>query len=122
MRIGVPKEIKVHEYRVGMTPASVREAVAHGHEVLVERNAASRQGISDADYARAGAKVVYDGSVASRRILVEVSSEPCTGSRHYLSTVPPNTRAHPASTKAKTTTKIMATILRALAVPNFAPR
>jgi alanine dehydrogenase len=58
MRIGVAKEIKVHEYRVGMTPASVREAVAHGHEVLVERGAAARQGISDADYTRAGAKVV----------------------------------------------------------------
>jgi alanine dehydrogenase len=58
MRIGVPKEIKVHEYRVGMTPASVREAVAHGHEVLVERDAALRQGITDADYTRAGAKIV----------------------------------------------------------------
>ena len=62
MRIGVPKEIKVHEYRVGMTPASVREAVAHGAEVLVERDAAARQGISDADYKRAGAKVM--GSAA----------------------------------------------------------
>src|SRR5262245_41962762 len=58
MHIGVPKEIKVHEYRVGMTPASVREAVAHGHNVLVERDAALRQGITDADYTRAGAKVV----------------------------------------------------------------
>ena len=42
MRVGVPKEIKVHEYRVGMTPASVREAVAHGHEVLVEHDAGER--------------------------------------------------------------------------------
>ena len=42
MRIGVPKEIKVHEYRVGLTPASVREVVAHGHEVLVETGAAAR--------------------------------------------------------------------------------
>jgi alanine dehydrogenase len=58
MRIGVPKEIKVHEYRVGMTPASVREAVAHGLDVYVERDAAVRQGISDADYERAGAKVL----------------------------------------------------------------
>ena len=58
MRIGVPKEIKVHEYRVGMTPASVREAVAHGHDVYVERDAAVRQGITDADYERAGAKVL----------------------------------------------------------------
>jgi len=58
MRIGVPKEIKVHEYRVGMTPASVREAVAHGHEVLVEKDAAARQGLTDADYERAGARIL----------------------------------------------------------------
>ena len=58
MRIGVPKEIKVHEYRVGMTPAAVREAVGHGHEVFVERDAAARQGIPDAHYQRAGAKVL----------------------------------------------------------------
>ena len=58
MRIGVPKEIKAHEHRVGMTPASVREAVAHGHAVLVEKDAAARQGIGDADYARAGATLL----------------------------------------------------------------
>src|SRR5215468_2191240 len=58
MRIGVPREIKVHEYRVGMTPGSVREAVAHGHEVYVERSAALRQGIADSDYERAGAKLL----------------------------------------------------------------
>jgi alanine dehydrogenase len=58
MRIGVPKEIKVHEYRVGMAPGSVREAVAHGHQVLVERDAALRQGIGNRDYERAGANVL----------------------------------------------------------------
>jgi len=58
MRIGVPKEIKVHEYRVGMTPVSVREAVARGHEVMVETNAALRQGISDDDYRKAGAVIL----------------------------------------------------------------
>src|SRR5215468_7627654 len=58
MRIGVPKEIKVHEYRVGMTPASVREAVEHGHQVFVERDAAARQGLFDRDYERAGATVL----------------------------------------------------------------
>ncbi len=58
MRIGVPKEIKVQEHRVGMTPASVREAVEHGHEVLVERDAAARQGLTDKDYARCGAKIL----------------------------------------------------------------
>src|SRR5436190_2632191 len=58
MRIGVPKEIKVHEYRVGMTPAAAREAVEHGHQVFVEHDAAARQGITDKDYERAGAKVL----------------------------------------------------------------
>lgn len=58
MRIGVPKEIKVQEHRVGMTPGSVRECVAHGHEVWVETNAALRQGLSDDDYRKAGAKIV----------------------------------------------------------------
>ncbi len=58
MRIGVPKEIKNHEYRVGMIPASVREAAAQGHQVLVQSRAAERQGISDDDYRRAGATIV----------------------------------------------------------------
>ncbi|HVO88448.1 MAG TPA: alanine dehydrogenase [Casimicrobiaceae bacterium] len=58
MRIGVPKEIKVLENRVGLTPESVREIVHHGHEVIVERNCAQGIGMSDDDYARAGAKVV----------------------------------------------------------------
>ena len=57
MLIGVPKEIKNHEYRVGMTPASVREATLRGHEVLVETNAAQRQGIADRDYENAGATI-----------------------------------------------------------------
>ena len=39
MRVGVPKEVKVHEYRVGLVPGSVRELVLHGHEVLVETQA-----------------------------------------------------------------------------------
>ena len=58
MRIGVPKEIKVLENRVGLTPESVREVVAHGHEVLVEHDAAQGIGMTDDDYRRAGATVV----------------------------------------------------------------
>lgn len=58
MRIGVPKEIKTHEYRVGMVPASVREAVGHGHEVLVQHGAAERIGLTDDEYRAAGAHIV----------------------------------------------------------------
>ena len=58
MKIGVPKEIKVHEYRVGLTPSSVREAVAHGHSVIVQTQAGSGIGAADADYQRAGATIV----------------------------------------------------------------
>jgi alanine dehydrogenase len=58
MKIGVPKEIKVHEYRVGLTPSSVREAVAHGHSVVVQTQAGIGIGATDADYQRAGATIV----------------------------------------------------------------
>lgn len=58
MYIGVPKEIKNHEYRVGLTPASVRELVAHGHKVLVQTTAGAGIGASDLQYATAGADIV----------------------------------------------------------------
>ncbi len=58
MRVGCPKEIKNHEYRVGLTPGSVREYVAHGHDVIVETKAGAGIGADDAAYAAAGAKVV----------------------------------------------------------------
>jgi len=57
MLIGVPKEIKDHEYRAGLVPASIFEAVYHGHDVLVETNLGTGTGISDADYQEAGATV-----------------------------------------------------------------
>lgn len=58
MRIGVPKEIKTHEYRVGLTPGAVREYVAAGHSVFVERNAGAGIGVSDESYRKAGANVL----------------------------------------------------------------
>ena len=64
MRIGVPKEIKVQEYRVGMIPANVREAKAHGHDILIQAGAAERQGLSDDDYRRAGATIVSSADTA----------------------------------------------------------
>jgi alanine dehydrogenase len=58
MRIGVPKEVKVQEHRIGMIPAAVREAVTHGHEVWVETDAAARQGLTNQDYEKAGARII----------------------------------------------------------------
>ncbi|MCC7165986.1 MAG: alanine dehydrogenase [Rhodospirillales bacterium] len=58
MKIGVPKEIKTHEYRVGLVPGSVRELVHHGHEVLVERGAGLGAGFPDHAYAQVGATLV----------------------------------------------------------------
>ncbi len=57
MLIGVPKEIKKQENRVGLVPASVRELVHHGHDVLVERDAGAGVGVSDAAYKKAGARI-----------------------------------------------------------------
>ena len=58
MIIGVPKEIKNHEYRVGLTPRSVKECVNHGHKVLVQVNAGVGIGASDEEYATSGAEII----------------------------------------------------------------
>ncbi|MDH3512680.1 MAG: alanine dehydrogenase [Gammaproteobacteria bacterium] len=74
MKIGVPKEIKVHEYRVGIVPANVRELVAAGHEVLVQSSAGSGIGMKDADYAAAGARIVASGAAvfAEAELIIKV--------------------------------------------------
>ncbi|MAC58815.1 MAG: alanine dehydrogenase [Novosphingobium sp.] len=58
MRVGTVKEIKNHEYRVGLTPESVEELVRNGHEVWVEKSAGLGIGASDAEYERSGAKLI----------------------------------------------------------------
>lgn len=58
MKIGVPKEIKDHEYRVGLVPSSVRELVQRGHDVFLETNAGLGSGITDEDYLRAGGTIL----------------------------------------------------------------
>ena len=58
MKIGIPKEIKTHEYRVGLAPAGVRELALHGHSVFVEQDAAAGIGFSDDDYRNAGAEIL----------------------------------------------------------------
>lgn len=62
MRIGTPKELKNHEYRVGLTPASARELVKAGHEVMIQKGAGIGVGLSDADYAMAGATVAAEAA------------------------------------------------------------
>lgn len=58
MIVGIPKEIKVDEYRVALVPVGVEELVEHGHRVLVEKGAGSGSGIADEEYVRAGAELV----------------------------------------------------------------
>ncbi|MHA7870793.1 MAG: alanine dehydrogenase [Hyphococcus sp.] len=74
MRVGVPKEIKNHEYRVGLVPGSVREYVANGHDVLIETGAGAGIKASDADYEAAGAKIAPDAAsvFASSDMIVKV--------------------------------------------------
>lgn len=77
MHIGVPKEIKNNEFRVGMTPASVREAVTHGHGVTVQTNAGVGIGATDRDYEAAGATIAADAdAVWSAAELVVKVKEP----------------------------------------------
>ena len=74
MRVGIPKEIKTHEYRVGLTPGSVRELVHHGHEVVVETGAGEGVGCPDAAYRAAGATILGSAAeiFASADLIVKV--------------------------------------------------
>jgi alanine dehydrogenase len=64
MKIGVPKEVKNHEYRVAITPIGVHELTAHGHEVFIERDAGVGSSILDEEYVAAGARIVADADAA----------------------------------------------------------
>jgi alanine dehydrogenase len=74
MKIGVPKEIKTQEYRVGLTPESVAELVRAGHQVVVETNAGVGSGASDAHYQKVGAKILPDAAsvFAEAELIVKV--------------------------------------------------
>lgn len=85
MIIGVPKEIKNHEYRVGMVPGSVRELVNHGHQVIVETNAGLGIGFTDEDYQAAGAAIIGSAEevFAKAEMIVKVK-EPLANERARL--------------------------------------
>jgi len=85
MLIGVPREIKDHEYRVGLTPSSVRELTRAGHTVLVERDAGAGIAADDAEYGRAGATIVADAAeVFARAEMIVKVKEPLAGERAWL--------------------------------------
>ncbi len=85
MKIGCPTEIKPQEFRVGMTPDAVHEAVAHGHEVLIQTGAGAGAGFSDADYAAAGALLIDTAEeiFATADMIVKVK-EPQASERKML--------------------------------------
>jgi alanine dehydrogenase len=85
MRIGVPKEVKDHEDRVGLVPSSVAELVHHGHEVIVEAGAGVGSGLTDAEYAAAGA-TLHDSleSVFALADMIVKVKEPLPAERKRL--------------------------------------
>ncbi|WP_293866689.1 alanine dehydrogenase [uncultured Alsobacter sp.] len=85
MRVGVPREIKNHEYRVGLVPSSVAELVHHGHEVVVETGAGIGSGIPDADYVAAGATLLDDAdAVFAKADMIVKVKEPLPAERKRL--------------------------------------
>ncbi|WP_158964583.1 alanine dehydrogenase [Chachezhania sediminis] len=85
MKIGCPKEIKPQEFRVGLTPNAAHEAIAHGHQVLVETGAGTGSGFDDADYVTAGAQIIATAEeiFATADMIVKVK-EPQAGERKML--------------------------------------
>src|SRR5512132_1160911 len=85
MLVGVPKEIKDSEYRVGLVPSAVRELTRNGHHVLVEKSAGLGAGLTDADYHSVGAEVVPDADeVYARSQLIVKVKEPLAPERKKL--------------------------------------
>ena len=84
MKIGVPKEIKNNEFRVGLTPSSVAELVHHGHAVSVEAGAGEGSGLSDAEYKAAGATIVADAETVYTQDMIVKVKEPLSAERKRL--------------------------------------
>jgi alanine dehydrogenase len=80
MKIGVPKEVKIHEYRVGLVPAGVRELVDSGHQVLVQSGAGAGIGFDDSDYQSAGATIAQraEDIFASSSLIIKVKEPQLT--------------------------------------------
>ena len=85
MRIGVPKEIKNQEYRVGMIPATVQALVRFGHQVFIQKSAGEGSGISDDDYLRMGAQILPEaGDIFEQAGMIVKVKEPLASERIIL--------------------------------------
>ncbi len=85
MKIGCPSEIKPQEFRVGMTPNAAREAIAHGHSVLIQTGAGVGAGFADVDYVTAGAAIARDAAdVFAKADMIVKVKEPQAGERKML--------------------------------------
>jgi len=84
MLVGVPKETKDHEHRVGLIPATVRELMSKGHRVVVEASAGLGAGVGDDDYVAAGAEIVGADQVFDRAELIVKVKEPLAAERSKL--------------------------------------
>ena len=84
MDVGVPKEVKDQEFRVGLTPASVRALTSRGHRVVVERSAGIGAGFSDEDYKQADAEIAVDARTIWQQSMVVKVKEPLPDEYNYL--------------------------------------
>ena len=85
MRIGIPRELKDNEFRVGLTPSSALELTAHGHEVFVETGAGAGSGLADSEYETAGARVLPNsGAIFEQAEMIVKVKEPLPVERALL--------------------------------------
>lgn len=84
MEIGIPRETKDQEFRVGLSPSSVRVLKENGHNIFVEQGAGVGAGFTDEDYQNAGAAIVSTPDAAWNRELVVKVKEPLVGEYKFL--------------------------------------
>ena len=124
MLIGVPKEIKAQEFRVGMTPAAAMEAVRHGHEVVIQAGAGTGAGFADADYVAAGARMADTAEeiFATADMIVKVK-EPQAAERAMLrESLPQSIRCVSASLTRMLQYVVCCGTLRCLTLQLHVPR
>lgn len=123
MLVGVPKEIKVQEFRVGITPAGVQALVNGGHKVMVEKDAGTAIGIEDADYVAAGATIVATATEAWSGDMVVKVKEPLAAEFKYFREglilyTYLHLAAEPALTKALLDNKVIGVAYETVQLPN----